>query len=35
LFAVLIGWVVFGERMNKGKIAAVALIVAGVILTRL
>jgi len=35
LFAVLIGWVVFGERMNKGKVLAVALIVTGVVLTRL
>ncbi len=34
LFAVLIGWLVFGERMTKGKAAAAALIVGGVILTR-
>jgi drug/metabolite transporter (DMT)-like permease len=35
LFAVLIGWLVFGERMTKGKAIASAVIVAGVILTRL
>ena len=35
LFAVLIGWVVFGETMGKGKVVAVGLIVAGVILTRI
>jgi drug/metabolite transporter (DMT)-like permease len=35
LFAVLIGWIVFGERMTPGKWIAVALIVAGVVLTRL
>ncbi len=35
LFAVLIGWVVFGERMNRGKATASALIIGGVILTRL
>ena len=35
LFAVLIGWVVFGERMDGLKWAAVLLIVGGVVLTRL
>ena len=35
LFAVLIGWLVFGERMDKQKAVAAALIVAGVIVTRL
>jgi drug/metabolite transporter (DMT)-like permease len=35
LFAVLIGWTLFGERMDGGKWAAVGLIVAGVALTRL
>lgn len=35
LFAVLIGWLVFGERMDRSKALAAALIVAGVILTRL
>lgn len=35
LFAVLIGWLVFGERMDRGKAMAAGLIVAGVILTRL
>lgn len=35
LFAVLIGVLVFRERADRGKIAAVGLIVAGVILTRL
>lgn len=35
LFAVLIGWLVFGERMNGEKALAAAVIVAGVILTRL
>ncbi|PVH30469.1 EamA family transporter [Pararhodobacter oceanensis] len=34
LFAVLIGWWFFGERMDRGKAAAALLIVAGVILTR-
>ena len=34
LFAVLIGWLFFGERMDRGKAAAAVLIVAGVILTR-
>ncbi len=35
LFAVLIGWLTFGERMTGEKAMAAALIVAGVILTRL
>jgi drug/metabolite transporter (DMT)-like permease len=35
LFAVLIGWLVFGERMTGEKALAAAIIVAGVILTRL
>jgi drug/metabolite transporter (DMT)-like permease len=35
LFAVLIGWVVFGERMSPSKWVSVALIAAGVALTRL
>lgn len=35
LFAVLIGWLVFGERMTPNKALAAALIVGGVILTRL
>ena len=35
LFAVLFGWIVFGERMDRGKIAAAILIVLGVLLTRL
>jgi drug/metabolite transporter (DMT)-like permease len=35
LFAVLIGWLLFGERMNPGKAMAAAMIVVGVIVTRL
>ena len=35
LFAVLIGWLVFGERMDRTKASAAALILAGVLLTRL
>ncbi len=35
LFAVLIGWLVFGDRMDRGKVLAAGLIVAGVVLTRL
>lgn len=35
LFAVLIGWLLFGERMDGPKWMAVGLIVAGVALTRL
>ncbi|WP_407925244.1 EamA family transporter [Paragemmobacter aquarius] len=35
LFAVLIGWLVFGERMTREKAVAALVIVAGVLLTRL
>lgn len=35
LFAVLIGWLVFGEKMDRGKAMAAVLIVIGVVLTRL
>lgn len=35
LFAVLIGWLAFGERMDRMKALAALLIVGGVILTRL
>jgi drug/metabolite transporter (DMT)-like permease len=35
LFAVLIGWLVFGESMTRGKAIAALMIVAGVITTRL
>ncbi|MFN4131330.1 MAG: EamA family transporter, partial [Paracoccaceae bacterium] len=35
LFAVLIGWLVFGERMTGEKAVASVVIVAGVMLTRL
>ncbi|SOB94348.1 DMT family transporter [Rhodobacter maris] len=35
LFAVLIGWLAFGERMTRSKAIAAVLIVAGVVLTRL
>lgn len=35
LFAVLIGWLAFGERMTGEKALASAVIVAGVILTRI
>lgn len=35
LFAVLIGWLLFGDRMDRSKLIATALIVLGVILTRL
>ncbi len=35
LFAVLIGWLMFGERMDRGKAAAALLILFGVLLTRL
>ncbi|MCA3525456.1 MAG: EamA family transporter, partial [Rhodobacter sp.] len=35
LFAVLIGWLAFGERMTAGKALAALTIVAGVMLTRL
>lgn len=34
LFAVFIGWIIFGERMDKQKGLAAAFIVAGVIVTR-
>lgn len=35
LFAVLIGWAVFGERISRGKLIAAVMIVGGVITTRL
>ena len=35
LFAVLIGWLAFGERMDRTKAAAAGLILAGVVLTRM
>jgi drug/metabolite transporter (DMT)-like permease len=35
LFAMLIGWLVFGDGMNRGKLVAGGLIVTGVVLTRL
>ena len=35
LFAVLIGWLVFGEKMTRDKGLAAVIIVAGVVLTRL
>jgi drug/metabolite transporter (DMT)-like permease len=35
LFAVLIGWLIFGEKMTGEKAIASVVIVAGVILTRL
>ncbi len=35
LFAVLIGWLVFGERMDRTKATAAFLIVMGVVLTRI
>jgi len=35
LFAVLIGWLVFGEKMDRGKALAALLIVGGVVLTRI
>lgn len=35
LFAVLIGWLAFGERMTREKAFAAVIIVAGVMLTRL
>lgn len=35
LFAVLIGWLAFGEWMTRGKAAAAVVIVLGVVLTRL
>ena len=35
LFAVLIGWLIFGEQMGRTKAIAACLIVAGVVLTRI
>lgn len=35
LFAVLIGWAMFGEHVSRGKMLAAAMIVAGVVVTRL
>lgn len=35
LFAMLIGWMVFSDRMSPGKVIAGGLIVTGVVLTRL
>ena len=35
LFAVLIGWLVFGDKMDRTKVIATGLIIAGVVLTRL
>ncbi len=35
LFAVLIGWLAFGDRMDRGKAIAAGLIVSGMALTRL
>ena len=35
LFAVLMGWLIFGEKMTGEKALAAAVIVAGVILTRI
>jgi len=35
LFAVLVGWLAFGERMTRSKAVSAVLIVAGVVLTRL
>lgn len=35
LFAVLIGWLAFGEKLTRGKAIAACVIVAGVVLTRL
>jgi drug/metabolite transporter (DMT)-like permease len=35
LFAVLIGWLLMGDRMDRGKAGAAALIIAGVALTRI
>jgi drug/metabolite transporter (DMT)-like permease len=34
LFAVLIGWLIMGDKMDRGKATAAALIVLGVALTR-
>lgn len=35
LFAVLLGWLLFGDKMDKGKAIAAVLIVSGVVLTRI
>ncbi len=35
VFGVLIGWLVFGERLGRAKVLATLMIVAGVIVTRL
>ena len=35
LFAVMIGWLVFGEKMTRGKALAALVLVGGVMLTRL
>jgi drug/metabolite transporter (DMT)-like permease len=35
LFAVLLGWLAFGERMTQDKVLAAVIIVSGVMLTRL
>ncbi|WP_293449128.1 DMT family transporter [Planktotalea sp.] len=35
LFAVLIGWLIMGDKMDRGKAIATALIVTGVALTRI
>ena len=35
LFAVLIGWLAFGEKMTRGKALAALVIVGGVMVTRL
>ena len=35
LFAVLIGWLAFGEKMTRGKALAALMIVLGVVVTRL
>ncbi|RWR32279.1 peptide ABC transporter permease [Sinirhodobacter populi] len=35
LFAVLIGWLAFGERMTRAKALAAGLIVVGVVMTRI
>jgi len=34
LFAVLLGWLLFGDKMDRGKVIAAVLIVSGVVLTR-
>ncbi len=35
LFAVLIGWLIMGDKMDRGKAIAAALIICGVVLTRI